>query len=125
MEDGLADGLGVQDALALAVCFGSVVFGGLCWLKRSRVRARGEGKGSTTRQSRDVAMKKDPKHADIGLEDLENALKEAEQSEIEGSQVDVEPTGISSGASVDDMADLDLAVQELEDVEKILDEQER
>mmetsp|Transcript_11215 Transcript_11215/g.20588 ORF Transcript_11215/g.20588 Transcript_11215/m.20588 type:complete len:177 (-) Transcript_11215:269-799(-) len=85
MEEGMIDGLSVPDALALALCFGTVVVGGICWL-RTTVTPE-EKRNPKQTQSAAIAMKdiqnRAPrKNRDLGLEDLECALKEAELSEM-------------------------------------------
>jgi len=81
----MIDGLSVPDALALALCFGTVVVGGICWL-RTTVTPE-EKRNPKQTQSAAIAMKdiqnRAPrKNRDLGLEDLECALKEAELSEM-------------------------------------------
>ncbi|GAB5358971.1 hypothetical protein AAMO2058_000504700 [Amorphochlora amoebiformis] len=111
MEEGSMDGLGVKDALALAICFGSVVVGGVFWLRRS---------------SRNAPQAHDPirleltggkKDGDLGLQDLEQALKEAEASENRqgGNSAKLQHRSVEPA---DD--DLDLAAKELADMEKLL-----
>mmetsp|Transcript_16856 Transcript_16856/g.27405 ORF Transcript_16856/g.27405 Transcript_16856/m.27405 type:complete len:134 (-) Transcript_16856:230-631(-) len=133
MEEGSMDGLGVQDALALAVCFGAVVGAGLCWMKRAQPQPEAQRMQALDTRSRNKASSSAGEFkTDLGLEDLENALQEAEQSMLSSNSNSSMTTRSNTSSTQEINADedpnlesLDAALKQVEDAEKALANKKR
>mmetsp|Transcript_24286 Transcript_24286/g.33955 ORF Transcript_24286/g.33955 Transcript_24286/m.33955 type:complete len:133 (+) Transcript_24286:24-422(+) len=132
MEEGSMDGLGVRDALALAVCFGAVVATGLCWMKRAQPQPEAQRMQALNTRSRNNVSTTSEFKTDLGLEDLESALKEAEKSMLSTSNPSM--TAISKGSPTQEinpdeddpsLDNLDAALKQVEDAEKALADKKR